>query len=124
MAKHTSTNRREFISTSLKGGLAISIGLTASAPLLQSFSSADNLIAPGFKTGFDQQPLPYKYDALENVIDAMTMEIHYSKHAATYSKNVKDAAMAEKADTNNPLEDVLAKISTYSAKMRNNGGTL
>ncbi len=48
-----------------------------------------------FNTGFDQQPLPYKYDALENVIDAMTMEIHYSKHAATYSKNLKDAALAE-----------------------------
>ena len=122
MAKHTSTNRREFISASLKGSLAISIGLTATAPLLQSFSSADNFTPSGFKTGFDQQPLPYKYDALENVIDAMTMEIHYSKHAAAYSKNVKDAALAEKVDTNNPLEDLLAKISTYSPKMRNNGG--
>lgn len=122
MAKQTKTNRRAFISTSLKGGLAIGVGLSTAAPLLQSFSTADNFAAPGFKTGFDQQPLPYKYDALENVIDAMTMEIHYSKHAAAYSKNVKDAALAEKADTNNPLEDVLAKISSYSAKMRNNGG--
>jgi Fe-Mn family superoxide dismutase len=122
MAKKTSTNRREFISNSLKTGLAISVGLSASAPLLQSFSSADNFVATGLKTGFDQQPLPYKYDALENVIDAMTMEIHYSKHAAAYSKNVKDAALAEKVDTNNPLEDVLATISKYSAKMRNNGG--
>ena len=52
----------------------------------------------------------------------MTMEIHYSKHAAAYSKNLKEAALAEKVDTNNPLEDVLAKISSYSAKMRNNGG--
>jgi len=52
----------------------------------------------------------------------MTMEIHYSKHAAAYSKNVKEAAAAEKADISKPLEDVLAKISSYSAKMRNNGG--
>lgn len=122
MKKHSTNNRREFISNSLRTGLAISVGLSATAPLLQSFSSADHFMPDNFKTGFDQQPLPYKYDALENMIDAMTMEIHYSKHAAAYSKNLKDAALAEKADTNKPLEDVLAKISSYSAKMRNNGG--
>ncbi|MEP7256571.1 MAG: superoxide dismutase [Ferruginibacter sp.] len=122
MTKHTSTNRREFISTSVKGGLALSIGLSAAAPLLASCAPTKNIITSAIKTGFDQQPLPYKYDALENIIDAMTMEIHYSKHAAAYSKNLKDAALAEKVDTNNPLEDVLGTISKYSAKMRNNGG--
>jgi Fe-Mn family superoxide dismutase len=122
MVTKKTTNRREFISTSLKGGLAITAGLGVATPLLQSFTTGQQRIHSGFKTGFDQQPLPYKYDALENAIDAMTMEIHYSKHAATYSKNLKDAAAAEKVNTNNPLEDVLAKISSYSAKMRNNGG--
>ena len=52
----------------------------------------------------------------------MTREIHYSKQAATYSKNIKEAAAAEKIDTAKPLEDVLAKVSTYSPKIRNNGG--
>lgn len=122
MAKQSNSNRRKFIADSLKGGLALSVGLSAAAPLLQSFSAKEHTKTSNLKTGFDQQPLPYKYDALENVIDAMTMEIHYSKHAAAYAKNVKEAAFAEKVDTNNPLEDVLAKISTYSAKMRNNGG--
>lgn len=122
MATKKTTNRREFISTSLKGGLAISVGLGAATPLLQSFSAPGKIQSGLFKTGFDQQPLPYKYDALENVIDSMTMEIHYNKHAAAYAKNLKEAAQAEKVDTNNPLEDVLAKISTYSGKMRNNGG--
>lgn len=122
MSKQTSTSRREFISNSLKTGLVISVGLTASAPLLQSFSANDNSLKTGLKTGFDQQPLPYKYDALENVIDSLTMEIHYSKHAAAYSKNLKDAALAEKVDTNSSVEDILAIISKYSAKMRNNGG--
>ncbi|MEP7166233.1 MAG: superoxide dismutase [Ferruginibacter sp.] len=75
-----------------------------------------------YATGFDQKPLPYSYNALEDVIDAMTMEIHYSKHAAAYSKNLKEAALAEGVDINKPLEDVLAKISKYSAKMRNNAG--
>ncbi len=122
MKKRSTTNRREFISNSLKTGLAIGVGLTVTAPLLQSYSPADNFTTPDLNMGFDQQPLPYKYDALENVIDAMTMEIHYSKHAAAYAKNLNDAALAEKVDTNSPLEDVLAKISSYSAKMRNNGG--
>jgi hypothetical protein len=48
---------------------------------LGSCSSSKKISSPGFSTGFDQQPLPYKYDALENIIDAQTMEIHYSKHA-------------------------------------------
>jgi Fe-Mn family superoxide dismutase len=119
--KNTS-NRRTFIANTVKGGLAIGVGLSAAAPLLQSFTPAPGITTAGFNTGFDQQPLPYKYDALENVIDAMTMEIHYSKHAAAYSKNVKDAAAAEKVDITKPLEDVLANISKYSSKMRNNGG--
>ncbi|MFO6082905.1 hypothetical protein ACLBUY_33145, partial [Pseudomonas aeruginosa] len=29
-------------------------------------------------------PLPYAYDALEPHIDALTMEIHHSKHHQTY----------------------------------------
>jgi Fe-Mn family superoxide dismutase len=113
--------RRKFISQSVKGGLALGIGLSAVAPLV-SCAAAKKTISSRLKTGFDQQPLPYAYNALEDVIDAMTMEIHYSKHAAAYSKNVKDAAAAEKVDITAPLEDVLSNISKYSAKMRNNGG--
>jgi Fe-Mn family superoxide dismutase len=122
MSAHNTTSRRGFISKTIKGGLAIGVGLSTAAPLLQSFTTAGDLEPGNFKTGFDQQPLPYKYDALENVIDAMTMEIHYSKHAAAYSKNVKEAAAAENVDMVKPLEEVLAKISKYTAKMRNNGG--
>src|SRR5688572_11942420 len=110
MAANNTTNRRKFISQTFKGGLAVSIGFSAAAPVLQSFSTADDhLMASDWKTGFDQQPLPYAYNALENVIDAMTMEIHYSKHAAAYSKNVKEAATAEKIEMDKPLEKVLAK---------------
>ena len=114
--------RRNFISTSVKGGLAIGVGMSAAGSFLESCSPAKNISASVFKTGFDQQPLTYKYDALENVIDTITMEIHYSKHAAAYSKNVKEAAQAEAVDMNKPLEEVLTKISKYSVKMRNNGG--
>jgi Fe-Mn family superoxide dismutase len=122
MSANNKTNRRTFISQTVKGSLAVGIGLSAAAPMLQSFSTADEFMISDLKTGFDQQPLPYAYGALENVIDSMTMEIHYSKHAAAYSKNLKEAATAEKVDMNRPVEKLLGKISAYSAKMRNNGG--
>ena len=51
------------------------------------------------------------------------MEIHYSKHAATYAKNLGDACAAEKVDTNTTsLNDLLKNISHYTPKMRNNAG--
>ncbi|MCX6212501.1 MAG: superoxide dismutase [Bacteroidetes bacterium] len=72
---------------------------------------------------YTQQPLPYNYTALEPFIDAMTMEIHYTKHAAAYAKNLADAVVAEKLDTNaTSLTDLLKNISHYSPKMRNNAG--
>lgn len=115
-------SRRKFISDTVKGSIAAGVGLTAAGSLFPVSAQAKATAVMPYTTGFNQQPLPYKYDALENVIDAMTMEIHYSKHAAAYSKNVKEAAAAEMVDMAKPLEDVLAKISKYSAKMRNNGG--
>jgi Fe-Mn family superoxide dismutase len=66
--------------------------------------------------------LPYAYSALEPAIDAQTMEIHYSKHAAGYSKNLMDAVEAEKVGKSVSLESLLQKISAYSPKMRNNAG--
>jgi Fe-Mn family superoxide dismutase len=115
MSNHNKS-RREFIKTTGKAGVAAGIGFT----ILPSLVNAGPLTV---ETSFVQQALPYQYTALEPVIDAMTMEIHYSKHAATYAKNLADACAAEKVDTNSTkLEDVLRSISKYSPKMRNNGG--
>ncbi|MCE2972073.1 MAG: superoxide dismutase [Sediminibacterium sp.] len=73
--------------------------------------------------GYTQQQLPYAYNALEPAIDGTTMNIHYTKHAAGYTKNLADACLAEKVDTSvTSLEQLLRGISKYSAKMRNNGG--
>ncbi|MFL5787790.1 MAG: superoxide dismutase [Flavisolibacter sp.] len=72
--------------------------------------------------GFLQEPLPYSYDALNAAIDATTMEIHYSKHAAAYAANLQAAAKKENIDTSKPVEDVLKNVSKYSPAVRNNGG--
>ncbi|NOT75598.1 MAG: superoxide dismutase [Cyclobacteriaceae bacterium] len=79
--------------------------------------------ATGAETGlkFAQIPLPYTYAALEPNIDAMTMEIHYSKHHAAYIKNVNEAIIAENITYSNE-KDFFANTSKLSAKARNNGG--
>jgi len=65
--------------------------------------------------------LPYAFNALEPVIDAKTMEIHYTKHHQAYFTNflaaIKDSPAAEM-----DLKDLFAGISKQSAATRNNGG--
>jgi Fe-Mn family superoxide dismutase len=109
--------RRKFIADVSKAGLAM-----AAAPAMASHLLGNENGLQGFQIGFDQSPLPYSYNALEPIIDAQTMEIHYTKHAAAYSTNLKDAVKAENVDPKLSLEVILANISSYSVKMRNNGG--
>ena len=109
-------SRRTFLANSAKAGLTVGILGTGISDLFGQES------LPAFATGFTQQPLPYGYAALEPHIDARTMEIHYTKHAAAYASNLRDAAKEEGVDTTQPLEQVLASMSKYSTKMRNNGG--
>ncbi len=114
---NTNNSRRAFIANSAKAGAAIVVANS----ILPSFANAAALNDSPIT--FTQQPLPYGYKDLEVAIDAMTMEIHYTKHAATYAKNLNEAVSAEKVDTKNTsLEALLAKVSKYSPKLRNNGG--
>lgn len=114
------TSRRKFIAH----GAAIGIGSVLAAPAFSHLLAADlpKKFTAINDTGFDQTPLSYAYNALEPYIDAATMDIHYNKHAAAYTKNLKDAAAAEGVDAKGSVESVLATISKYSAKMRNNAG--
>lgn len=115
-------NRRNFLAVTTKGSLALGIGAATIGTLLESCNTSKKVLNSGLVTGFDQQPLPYSYNALENVIDAQTMEIHYSKHAAAYSKSLKEATLAEGITAGTSVEKILANISAYSPKMRNNAG--
>ncbi len=122
MENNSNTNRREFLKTSGKASLAAGLAFTV-LPALAKKTPAGLFDFNADGTPFQQQPLGYQYNALEPVIDAMTMEIHYTKHAAAYAKNLADACTAEKVDTSSAkLEDLLMNISKYSPKMRNNGG--
>lgn len=114
--------RKIFLSQTAKAGIITGVLHTGLAPLINACSIRQLTGGTTAMVGFEQTPLPYAYAALEPVIDARTMELHYSKHAAAYAANLQDAARAEKADTKQPLEHTLRTISRFSAKLRNNGG--
>jgi superoxide dismutase, Fe-Mn family len=113
------TSRRNFILQSGKAGLGLCLGSAFLASCAASKVVSGN---SKFNTGFQQTPLPYSYNALNEAIDGTTMEIHYSKHASGYANNLQTAARNESVDMNKPVEDVLSRISKYSTTMRNNGG--
>ena len=121
--KHAqSKSRRKFIWNAATGTVALTLGYSGLQAMAGSCSIPEKQSSGIYETGFGQKPLPYQYNAMEDVIDSLTMEIHYSKHAAAYSKNLLDAAKAENIDTTKSVEDLLTKVSKYSAKVRNNGG--
>ncbi len=65
--------------------------------------------------------LPYQYDALEPYIDAMTMEIHHTKHHKAYYDKFM-AAMKDTDNENNEFGQLVSGISLLPAGIRNNGG--
>ncbi len=75
---------------------------------------------------FKQYQLPYAYDALEPVIDALTMETHHSKHHATYTATLN--TLAEKAGVQEQeITSLLANLDQIEDPalrngIRNNGG--
>lgn len=75
---------------------------------------------------FQQAPLPYAYNALEPHIDARTMEIHYSKHHATYVTKLNDALKAHPDLEKLSLEELLKSLDkvpeAIRSAVRNNGG--
>lgn len=74
---------------------------------------------------YSQYQLAYGYDALEPHIDAITMETHYAKHHAAYTKNLNDAAA--KAGVDKDIHALLASLNDVADPalrqvIRNNGG--
>ncbi|MCX6269340.1 MAG: superoxide dismutase [Bacteroidetes bacterium] len=70
---------------------------------------------------FSLPKLPYAYNAMEPVIDAATMEIHYSKHHAAYVKNLNIALRGSKFETFS-LDELMMNASEMSEGIRNNAG--
>ena len=75
---------------------------------------------------YQQYQLPYAPDALEPVLDRLTVETHHGKHHAAYTKNLNDAA--EKAGVSDlDIETLLGSLDRIGdpalrTAIRNNGG--
>ncbi len=75
---------------------------------------------------FEQVKLDYAFAALEPYIDALTMETHYSKHHATYTKNF-NAAVEAAGIAGKSAEQILSSLGEVKDEasrkaLRNNGG--
>lgn len=70
---------------------------------------------------FELPKLPYDYKALEPHIDAMTMEIHHTKHHGAYTNNL-NTALAGTPGEGLTIEEILRNVSKYPLAVRNNGG--
>ncbi len=118
-----SLSRRKFLAQTGKATVALGVSATV-LPSVISCKAPKAIMGSGtFSTPYTQQPLPYNYKALDPVIDALTMEIHYSRHAASYAKALAEATAAEGVSkANTTLETLLNNIAKYTPKMRNNAG--
>ena len=70
---------------------------------------------------FEMLKLPYSYEALSPHIDALTMEMHYSKHYLTYTNNLNKVIAGTEME-NMTIEDILKKLDVSNADLRNNAG--
>lgn len=122
---NSKTNRRNFIRKSALSFLGLGIiqsrlGAQAHA----GFIEHDFKLEMG--DAFTLPPLRYRFDQLEPNIDAMTMEIHYSKHHAAYVKNLNDAVSVTPELQGKSLIEIVKNIRNIPegvrTKVRNNAG--
>lgn len=70
--------------------------------------------------------LPYKYSALEPVIDAKTMEVHHTKHHQTYVDKLNEALAKHPKIAEKSVEELLANLEDVPedirTAVRNHGG--
>ena len=67
---------------------------------------------------YEHAKLPYAYDALEPVIDAKTMEVHYTKHHATYVAKLNDALATLGTPDERTLDELLRDLDAVPAASR------
>lgn len=75
---------------------------------------------------FELPALPFTFDALEPHIDALTVEIHYTKHHATYLKNLNTAIEKHPELFDWTLDKIISSLyqipEDIRTSVRNNGG--
>lgn len=94
--------------------IALSLVLLSTLPVLASPDKAPET--------FSLPKLDYAYNALEPVIDATTMETHYTKHHQAYIDKLNGEVAKDERLKGLTLEEIISKVSTYNDTVRNNAG--
>lgn len=75
---------------------------------------------------YELPKLPYAYDVLEPFIDAKTMEIHHTKHHATYVAKLNEALANYSELKDKPIRELLVGLQNapdaLKTPIRNHGG--
>lgn len=75
---------------------------------------------------FTLPALPYAYDALEPVIDTLTMQIHHDKHHQAYVTNLNNALKDVSELDGKSVEEIISDLASVPdavrGAVRNNGG--
>lgn len=91
----------------------------------ENTETSENLGKPADVTAdpgvFKIQPLAYEYDALNNYIDAITMNVHYSKHYVGYL-NKLNKEVEGKPQASQSIEEILKNMDMSNSALRNNAG--
>lgn len=84
-----------------------------------SIGSPDDVVAD--EGSFSIEKLPYKYEALAPNIDALTMELHFSKFYLAHT-NALNRAIENTELEKLSIEEILVKMDLNDANLRNNAG--
>ena len=117
-------NKREFLKSSAVLGAGILIAPAVASSCMNSSAAQGataSLVAANSEGKFTQPELGYAFDALEPHTDAMTMEVHYGKHHAGYTKKFNAALEHENLHTTD-IYRIFENVSAYGAGVRNNSG--
>jgi Fe-Mn family superoxide dismutase len=119
-------NRKSFLkATALLGFGSVAFGSNANELFAEPMMPSSNDIKP--KDGKYELPaLGYAYTSLEPIIDAQTMEIHYTKHHQAYINKLNEAMDKEPSLKSKSLEELLLNLNTMPSSVksviRNHGG--
>lgn len=117
-------NKREFLKRSSILGAGVLLAPTVASSCMTKTSAQGataSLIAAGSDGKFLQPELGYAFDALEPHIDTLTMETHYGKHHAGYTKKF-NAALEHENLHSTDIYRIFENVSSYGPGVRNNGG--
>jgi Fe-Mn family superoxide dismutase len=117
-------NKREFLKKSAVIGAGILVAPAVASSCMNSSAAEGataSLVAASSDGKFLQPDLGYAFDALEPYIDTQTMELHYGKHHAGYTKKF-NAALEHENLHSTDIYRIFENVSNYGSGIRNNGG--